>query len=51
MKFRPLAVVVMAADPAVSEPDVAFKVTVPAVVVDRMMASALPLKAERDVPW
>ena len=38
----------MATEVPASVPEVAFNVTVPGVVVDRMMASALPLKADRD---
>jgi hypothetical protein len=40
----------MITEPPASDPEVAFNVTVPAVVVDWMMASAFPLKADRDVP-
>ena len=44
------AVVVMTAELPVSEPEVAFNVIVPAVVVDRTTAISLPLKAACDVP-
>jgi hypothetical protein len=40
----------MTTEPAVSGPDVAFNVIFPALVVDWRMASALPLKADRDLP-
>jgi hypothetical protein len=51
-KWQPayFAVVVMTTEPAVSEPEVAFSVTLPAVFVDWRMASALPLNAARDLP-
>ncbi len=42
--------VVMTTEPAAREPDVAFNVIFPALVVDWRMASALPLKADRDLP-
>ena len=40
----------MAIELPVSEPDVAFSVIVPGVVEARTIASALPLKAARDLP-
>lgn len=42
--------VVMTAEPPVSDPEVAFNVIFPALVVDWTMASTLPLNAERDLP-
>ena len=43
--------VVTLTEAPVSEPEEAFKVIVPGVVVDWRMASAFPLKAAREVPW
>ena len=48
--IRQGAVVVTVTAPPVSEPEVAFNVIVPAVVVARTMAISLPLNAACDVP-
>lgn len=43
-------VVVMSTEAPVRDPELAFKVIFPAVVVDSTMAINLPLKAACDVP-
>jgi hypothetical protein len=45
-----IGALVISTEPPVNEPDVARRVIFPGVVVERTIASALPLKADREVP-